>query len=529
LTVSKQSALKSALILSASSIGLQLLGFGYRIFISRVTGAEGMGVFQLVMPVYSVLYSITLSGLCTAVTNIASGQNALGDGTGMKRLVRTALTLFVVLFTVAALPAALFSGWISVKALGDAETRLALLIMLPCLFLTGFENIYKSWFYGVKNVKPPAISDQLEQIVRIAAVAALLLAFPPEDPAMAAAMIVAGMTVSETFSSVYLAIRYRRAQPRTPPSAKPAPDHGKLMRKILAVAIPISASSLVGNIISSANTVLVPQRLIAAGMAQGQAVGVLGVVLGMATPLFMLPMAFIGPLVMVMLPRLSEGCAVGNMPDVHRKIGRALHVTGIIALPAVAVMAPMGRAVCELLYGQVLPQNCFYLLAAASVFIYYQTVTSGVLNGIGRQNTAMVNTIAGGVVQLAFTWFAVSDPRLGINGYLLGVLAGSALSAALNMECLIRRVGLRVQWGRWFAMPVLSAAVCGLTAANVWTLAATLGWESVPSMAWSFAAGLTASVICVWIQGVRVWRYIRVLLPQMKLRSAAFSMNSFYY
>ncbi len=194
MSTAKKSALYSALILSASSIGLQLLGFGYRIFISRVTGAEGMGVYQLVMPVYSILYSITLSGICTAVTSIASSQNALGDGAGMLKLVRQSLLLFVMLFGAVALPAALFSGWISERALGDAETRLALLIMLPCLFLTGFENIFKSWFYGVKNVKPPALSDQLEQIVRIAAVAALLLAFPPESPAMAAALIVAGAT-----------------------------------------------------------------------------------------------------------------------------------------------------------------------------------------------------------------------------------------------------------------------------------------------------------------------------------------------
>lgn len=192
--VRRKSALYSAVVLSASSIGLQILGFAYRIFISRATGAAGMGVYQLVMPVYSILISITFTGLCTAVTNISSSQNALGDAPGMRRLIGLSLGLFFALYFASALPSAFFSGWISEHVLGDAETRLALLIMLPCLLLTGVENILKSWFYGIKNVSMPAISDNLEQIVRIVAVVALLLLFHPEDPALAAALIVAGAT-----------------------------------------------------------------------------------------------------------------------------------------------------------------------------------------------------------------------------------------------------------------------------------------------------------------------------------------------
>jgi stage V sporulation protein B len=155
-----------------------------------------MGVFQLVMPVYGILISVTFGGLGTAVTNVSSSQNALGNSSGMRRLIRISLLLFFVLYVVSAIPTAMFSGWVSEHALGDSETQLALLIMLPCLFLTGIENIFKSWFYGIKNLSLPAISDNLEQIVRIAAVVTLLLLFSPKEPAMAAALIVAGDTVT---------------------------------------------------------------------------------------------------------------------------------------------------------------------------------------------------------------------------------------------------------------------------------------------------------------------------------------------
>jgi stage V sporulation protein B len=522
----KRSALQSAAILTLSSIGLQILGFAYRIFISRVTGAAGLGVFSLVMPVYAILISVTFSGITTAVTNLSSGLNALGDGGGMRRLIRTSLVLFFALFILAALPAAGFSGFISEKILGDGETQLALLIMLPCLFLTGIENIFKSWFYGIKNVKPPALSDQLEQIVRIAAVVCLLLAFRPSNPAMAAALIVAGMTVSETFSSVFLSVKYSLARPRT--STPAAHDGGRMLRRILAIAIPISASGLAGNILSSANTVLIPHRLMAAGMPQSDAVGALGILFGMAMPLFMLPMAFIGPLVMVMLPRLSEGCATNNRPDVRRQMGKALHATSLISLPAVAVMMPIGPSACMLLYGQALPGKYFVLLAAAAVFTYYQIITTGMLNGTGLQNRAMIYSIIGGVVELGFTWFAVADPRLGIYGFLWGMAISSALNAVLNLYCLTGKTGLRIDWRRWFVMPALAAAAVGLASTNVYILFENMGWNDTAAMAWSFFAGVAAALICLRIQGIKTWMYLKSLVPARHVKSMKTAAEAVY-
>jgi stage V sporulation protein B len=515
------------MVLTASSIGLQILGFAYRIFISRATGAEGMGVFQLVMPVYAILISLTFSGLTTAVTNIASGQNALGDAPGMHRLIRISLGLFFALFLITAAPSAFFSGWISLRVLGDAETRLSLLIMLPCLFLTGIENIFKSWFYGIKNVNLPAISDNIEQTVRIAAVVGLLLAFRPENPAMAAALIVLGMTVSETFSSVFLAVQYMKRRPASAPVRRKQQSI-KLLRKIAAIALPVSASGLLGNLLYSANTVLVPQRLVVSGMAQADAVGALGVILGMAMPLYMLPMAFVGPLVMVMLPRLSESCAVGDMKDVHRKVGKALHATGLVALPAVAIMIPIGPAACELLFGQVLPERYFLLLALSLVFEYYRIVTTGILNGTGLQGRAMVNNTIGGAVELAFTWFMVADPRYGIYGFMIGMLASSLVSAALNMLCMADKLSFRARWGRQIVMPILAATAVGLATQNVYMLAGSLGLASVPAMAWAFAAGALLFAVCLWIQGIRLWKYIKPLVPKRSV-AAAFNFTSFYF
>ena len=195
MAVRKRSFLYSALILTASGMALQLLGFAYKVFLGRVTGPEGMGVFTLVMPAYSVLMSFALSGLCTAVTALSSRQLALGQEEKNAQLVRMSLIIFFLLLAAVAVPSVLFSGWISEKILGNAQTQTALLLLIPCLALTGVENIVKSYFYGTDNVKLPAASDQMEQIVRIIAVVALMAGFRPKNPATCAALIVAGATM----------------------------------------------------------------------------------------------------------------------------------------------------------------------------------------------------------------------------------------------------------------------------------------------------------------------------------------------
>ena len=62
------------------------------------------------------------------------------------------------------------SDFVSVAFLGDARTQLGLILLLPCVALTGVENIHKHFFYGTGVVRPPAVVELMEQFIRAAAV-----------------------------------------------------------------------------------------------------------------------------------------------------------------------------------------------------------------------------------------------------------------------------------------------------------------------------------------------------------------------
>ena len=67
-------------------------------------------------------------------------------------------------FLLAVLPCAgllIFSDGASVYILGDARTRLGLMLLVPCLLLTGTENLHKHYFYGTGRVLPAAVTELL--------------------------------------------------------------------------------------------------------------------------------------------------------------------------------------------------------------------------------------------------------------------------------------------------------------------------------------------------------------------------------
>ena len=239
------SALRSTALLTAVSLFSQAVGFVYRVFLSRMVGSEIMGLYQLVLPLSSVFMSLTAVGFTVACSNLTARYRATGNHRAAAQTVRTCLRGFLCAFAVVALLAAPLSDFISVHLLGDARSRLAILLLLPCVLLTGLENIHKHSFYGAGQVRPPAFTEICEQVIRSGAVLGLLWVFLPQNPERTVGLIVCGMILCEVFSALTLALLYRRFMGRNP--AGEGVEPAALRRSVAHISIPIGWTALLGN------------------------------------------------------------------------------------------------------------------------------------------------------------------------------------------------------------------------------------------------------------------------------------------
>ncbi|NCB06264.1 MAG: stage V sporulation protein B, partial [Clostridia bacterium] len=196
--------LRGAAVLTAAGLLGQALGFVYRIALSRALGAEYMGLYQLTLQAYAVGMAFVAVGPSSASSRLTAEFSARGDQGAQRALLQQCALFFLPPLLLFGAAVFCFSDPISVCLLGDARTQLPLLVLVPCIALTAYENIHKYHLYGAGSVRLPAASELIELALRMAAVLALLAYFQPRGGEKAVALVVGGMVLSELFSATFL-------------------------------------------------------------------------------------------------------------------------------------------------------------------------------------------------------------------------------------------------------------------------------------------------------------------------------------
>ena len=425
-----------------------------------------MGIFQLAMPYYSIIASISLSGITMAVTRLTVEKLTTDNKNLTASVVRRSLQLFLSLFSFTVIITFIFPDFIAGNILGDIKTKPAMLMIMPCLLFTGFENIYKAFFYGVKNVKPNIISEISELSIRIITIFIFLYlnknSLTPEKTAF---LIISAMIISEIFSFSFLSLCYKKYQNKH--KIKNIYSKSKLKgitSEIARIAVPISASSLLMTIISSINTILIPRRLVASGMTQTQAIETLGILGGMTSPLVMLPAIFIGPMMNVIIPRITQHQKLGNTGEVNSKIAQTIRTCSFLAFPAMSVVAAIGKPLCVLMYKNETAGSYILPMTLSSIFIYFQSVTGSMLNAVDKQRQVAIYNVIDGVIHIMFTYIFTAIPAFNVYGFMLGNFASSLVGAALNLAAVLKYTKLKFDIPNWLILPALSGLYTGFMA-----------------------------------------------------------------
>ena len=392
--------MRGVAVLTITGVLSQLVGFVYRIGLTRLAGAEILGLYQLILPVYSVLLSLTSVGLTTAVSNLSAWYQALGNQRAIYQVRGQAVKLFCLLALMPCSLLLLFSDGASVYLLGDARTQLGLILLVPCLLLTGTENLQKHYFYGTGRVYPAAITELAEQVLRSLLVLALLWRLAPDTAEKAVGTIVLGMALCEVVSALTQTVLFRVCFGASGGSVRGETDPKALRGKIGRIALPLGFAALLGNLISSANAVLIPRLLVQGGMDQGEAVSAYGVTFGMTLPMLLLPTAFLSALGLVLTPKLSQYSALGQKEAIRRQVKRSVGAANLILIPALALLAVLGSAIGQSLYRDDRVGDHLPLLALGVLFSCWQTLSACVLSGVNRQGASAGIALAADSVQL---------------------------------------------------------------------------------------------------------------------------------
>lgn len=442
--------LAGAATLFLAGVFTRLVGTLYRILLVRSAGEDILGLFQMVMPVYRVAFTLATLGLPIAIARLSADALGRKDETRAQRLCRVGVTLIG--FSSAAIAIALWasSGLLAVDVLTDPRTRLPLSLLGLLLFPAALSAGYRSVLQGRERMGPVAVSTSVEALVRSPLVLYAVAVFMPLGTAWGAAGIVLGLTVGEIASLAVLIWAVRQANIKgslaLPAALSPKSerakasarfvfiDHIPVGRRLLRVGLPVGGSGLINNLLNLFSVAVIPRSLALAGYTMEEAVRAYGRLSGMAMPLMYMPMVAVWPIIQVLVPAVSNRVAKGGVAAIRPMLRKAFWVAGAVGGAAALAFATLPDHLGVWLYGVADLEGLVRPLAVAAPVAYVGYVAQGILYGLGRTGLVMVNSVIGNCVRLALIWSLA--PSRGIEGVLWAMMADYGVTAALNLVLL---------------------------------------------------------------------------------------------
>ena len=421
----KESLKRQAMITACCGALVRAIGFGLRLWISRLLGAEALGVMELASGAHILALTPAAAGLPSAVSRLT----AKAENREQRQLALYAGRQMAAWLGLCVTPLFLHCSPLLAKALGDERTLPALVFFAPCVLTVGLSSVYDGYFFGQGKALPPALSEGAEQLVRFGVVGALTFLIPRVTVAYRAALPAVASTVGEAAGlTVVLALAKRI------PSFRRDTRLPGVRKQLLSLSLPLLLNRLCHTTLRSLSAVIIPLRLMAGGLNRAEAMSRLGMYSGMALPLMFLPCLVSGALSAVGGPAMAR---CGTKKTENRLAFRLLSAalgTGLLCAGGLYVLAPY---VSRLFYR--LPELAPLLRAAAplAVLLPAQQTASGILTGLGMQKRSLAAGLLGAAVTLLCAW--QWTPARGIFGAAFASMAGHGLTLFCELTALALR------------------------------------------------------------------------------------------
>ncbi|MBT2702269.1 stage V sporulation protein B [Chryseobacterium sp. ISL-80] len=434
--------LKGTFILLIAGLVTRVLGFINRIVIARFIGEEGVGLYMMAFPTMVLVVTITQLGLPVAISKNVAEAEAKGDFRKIKKILVVSLATTIslsVLFTPALI---LLAPYLSETLFTDPRTQWPLLAIAPIVPIVAISSVLRGYFQGRQNMRPSAISQVIEQLVRITLIAVLTKTFMPYGIEYAAAGAMIASVIGELISLVYLMTTFKlRKKFRLRKNFFQFVHSGKsTFNDLMRIALPTTGSRMIGSVSWFFEPIVVAHSLAIAGVAAVAATKQYGALTGFAMPLLLLPSFITYSLSTSLVPAISEANSKKNMKVIEHLLQQSLRFSLLTGGLAIVVLYVLAEPLMTLMYGTSNGSHFIKLMAPFFLFYYFQGPLQAALQALDLARAAMINSLIGNLAKTAVIFLLASQPSFGINGVALGMVMGIVLITLLHFATMLKAV-----------------------------------------------------------------------------------------
>lgn len=474
--------LQGAFILSAAAIVSKLIGTLQKIPLQNLGGDAVFGIYNTVNPLYTMLITVAMLGLPSAISKFVAEASAGGDEAEGRRVLRLSAVLtalcgiMIGMLTYAGAP-------VIARIVGNSHIIPALHTSALGLAVVPLMAAVRGYFQGLHNMMPTAVSQVVEQSVRVIVMIALLLYLISRGAGAAeiAAGALLGSAAGGAAGLLVMLLFWRRHRRQTGGrlSGKDAPDAkqplrsnnaaaaGRIQRasawQLLAYGLPVMLGALAVPLIGLVDVFTVP-RLLSPAYGETASMAQFGIY-NRGLPLVQIVTMLATSLSVVFIPSLAEAKYRGDDALIQTRCSLSLRWFWLLGLAASVGLAVLAEPVNVALYGDAAGSGTMRWLAYTAAGGTISIISAALLQGLGAVRAPALHLLAAAVLKAALNLLLV--PQQGITGAAIASVAAHGFAAALNVLLLHRQGHLRLRLADAGLRPALLLAGLGLAAAAV--------------------------------------------------------------
>lgn len=418
----KKEFLTGVVSLSLAMLIVQSTSMGFSVYISSKLGAEEMGLFHLIMSVFSFAVTVATSGIPLASTRLVSEEKSVGV---RKSILRKCVILSLGFSFFASFVLVGFAPKIATHLIKMPRTQTHIKILGACLPFIAVSGAVRGYFIGIQKVSMITVSKMAEEF---SSIFIMLVLFKLPSTRFSGALIpVIATSVSSAFACLCDSVMYKISTSKYKTVSK-----GVGFSPILSISLPVGAGSYLRSGLTSTENLIIPASLSKYGSSNGLAG--YGMVKAMAMPVIMFPYVFLQSFTSLLVPEVSSRKANIGKKSVYRVSLKSLKFTLVFSSAIAVTLLIFGRKLALSLYGDLNAGYYITALALLAIPMYIDTVTDSLLKGLNEQVYSLKINIVDSILRVPLIYFIL--PYTGVYGY-IGVLY---VSEILNLTMSMRRL-----------------------------------------------------------------------------------------
>ena len=428
----KNKIISATIILTAAGVLTRCFGFVNRIFLSQLIGAEELGIYQMISPIYMVVYSLTTYGISTSLTKLTAGILAKGKNKEALKLLKQAIFLTFLLSLFAFVVVFFGADFICESILGAGMLSKSLRILPFSFFPVALKGCILAYFLGKENSGIHASSQLFEQIFRVGCIFLFAYCVPSisHDALLAVYGLVFGEYISFLFCFFYFLKDIKKDKSKPISDNSDTSDDKTGFQNLIRQSIPITANKFCITLFASMEAILIPKMLLLYYENLQLAMEEYGHLTGMALPFLQFPATITNSLALILLPIVSKEASLDESKRLKKLTKYCIFSCLLLGILCSGFFYLTGPFLGKFVFHSPDAGTMIRSLSLLCPFLYLSSTMGSILNGLNRMTSSFLYHLLS--IGLRTFIILIFVPEYGLNAYFAGMLASSFLHSILQ-------------------------------------------------------------------------------------------------